>query len=80
MKEKYVCAKNVESKYGWSLAVIFGKSPKITFICGRCNKETSGRININEIHHGLLSYDRTSIKCKHCNTLNMFDVRIDRDF
>ena len=38
------------SMLNMSLSMIFGKSPKIKYLCGKCGRYNEGRLNISEIY------------------------------
>lgn len=55
-----------------SLSMMFGRSPKVNFRCGKCGNWSSGRGNIENVNRngGLL------IPCSHCGETNKIPVKL----
>lgn len=58
--------------WNMSLSQLFGKSPKINFICGECQMYNEGRIPIRAIELG-----KPFLKCSYCNTINHIPICIN---
>ena len=53
----------------WSPSIIFGKSPKITFQCGKCGIYSSVRTNIKSVD---------KVVCPYCGEINKTHLTIYR--
>ena len=51
--------------WNMSVAMIFGKSPKIKYICGKCNCYNEARIPVDAVKMG-----RPYVICNHCGEVN----------
>lgn len=58
--------------YNTSLSMLFGKSPKISYICGRCNDYNETRMSIEAI-----DVNRPYAKCKTCGAINRIPIKIE---
>ena len=63
-KPKEVNAKKWQC-FTTTLLQIFGVGPKVEFICGHCNKVTSGRVPAE-------AQGNIKLLCLHCNVINAF--------
>ena len=57
--------------YSMSISQLFGRSPKISYICGYCRNYQEGRISMKAIE-----WDSPYIECKNCFTLNKIPISI----
>ena len=62
------------SMLNMSLSMIFGKSPKIKYLCGKCGRYNEGRLNISEIY-----WEVPYLDCKYCGTTNKIPITIDEE-
>lgn len=51
------------SAWNMSIACLWGKSPKITVICGKCNYSFSGRVPV-------IRGNSAKLLCPACNEIN----------
>lgn len=68
MKVKTVQCKNFEM-WNWSPMMLLGKTPKITFVCGECEKISEGRSDT-------IGSKGAYIQCKWCGTMNTIPITI----
>ena len=64
----YEC-KNFEM-YTMSFSQLFGKTPKIKFICGNCEMYDSGRLDVEAVKWG-----KPFIRCSHCGAENYIPIK-----
>lgn len=48
-----------------SLSMLFNKSPKIKYVCGKCDSYNETRISLNAVRLG-----RPYVTCEYCNEIN----------
>ena len=60
------------SMLNMSIAELFGKSPKIKYICGNCDGYNETRIPMGSIKCG-----RPYAKCNCCGIINVIPIHID---
>lgn len=58
--------------YSMSLSSLFGISPKISYICGKCNGYNETRIPLEAVELG-----RPYSKCEICGAINKIPIRIE---
>jgi len=58
--------------YNMSLSTLFGKSPKISYICEKCNYYNETRISIRAIKSG-----SPYTQCKTCGAINRIPIQIE---
>lgn len=68
MKVKTVQCKNFEM-WNWSPMMLLGKTPKIKFVCGECEKISEGRSDT-------IGSKGAYIQCKWCGTMNTIPITI----
>lgn len=56
--------------WNMSPSMLFGKSPKVKIICGKCGKYFSERFTMP---NGNLKYPKTI--CPYCNTINEIPIK-----
>lgn len=56
--------------WNFSLSMLFGKSPKITFLCGNCGKYNYGRISMKAIQN-----HKPYMICEHCGEVNNIQIK-----
>ena len=66
VRVKYLSMKNT------SISMLFGKSPKITYVCGKCNCVNQSRISIDSIYLG-----KPYVKCEFCGEINDTGLEFD---
>ena len=62
------------SMWSMSLSQLFGYSPKINFICGKCDSYNEERIPMQAI-----ILERPYVKCKNCNEINYIPIKMDME-
>ena len=57
----------VKSLVMWSISIsmLFNKSPKIKYICGKCEAYNKTRISLT-----MIELHRPYVKCKYCGQVN----------
>ena len=70
MKEIYTCKNATMNRT--SISVLFGKSPLISYVCGKCNLYNEVRIPIRAIQ-----LDKPYVRCENCNCLNYIPVELN---
>jgi phage FluMu protein Com len=60
------------SMWNLSLSMLFGKSPKIRYICGKCNMYNETRISTTAVELG-----RPYVKCSHCGEINDTGLKLE---
>lgn len=65
---------NVKSISMWNISVsmLFGKSPKIEYICGKCGGYNKDRISMKSVRLG-----RPYVVCKYCREINNTGLILD---
>lgn len=55
----------------WNMSISqwFGKTPKISFICGECGNYSAGRIDVRAVQMGY-----PHIECKYCGEINYIPI------
>jgi hypothetical protein len=67
-----VKVKNLQM-FNLSLSMLFGKSPKIHYICGKCNSYNETRISVCAVELG-----RPYVTCSHCGEINDTGLTLGR--
>ena len=62
------------SMWSMSLSQLFGYSPKINFICGKCDSYNEERISMQAI-----ILKRPYVKCKNCNEINYIPIEMNME-
>lgn len=62
------------SMWSMSLSQLFGYSPKINFICGKCDSYNEERIPMQAI-----ILERPYVKCKNCNEINYIPIKMNME-
>lgn len=60
--------------WNMSLSMLIGKSPKVSFLCGKCDGFNEGRIPMGAVRCG-----RPWLTCMHCGETNYIPVQIGVD-
>jgi len=65
---------NVKKLQMWnmSLSMLFGKSPKINYICGKCDSYNETRISMNAVRMG-----KPYVVCSHCGEINNTKIELE---
>lgn len=58
--------------YNMSLSMLFGKSPKIKYICGKCGKYNKTRISVNAV-----KLKAPYTRCQSCGVTNLIPIVIE---
>lgn len=57
--------------WNWSPAMLFGRSPKVEFLCGKCGKYNTGRFTTRTYDH-----EGGHLWCAHCGEENIIPVTV----
>ena len=60
------------SLWSMSVSMLFGKSPKIEFICGNCGRHNTGRISIEAVER-----HKPYMICSHCGEVNNIPINLN---
>jgi predicted SprT family Zn-dependent metalloprotease len=65
---------NVKRLQMWnmSLSMLIGKSPKINYICGKCDSYNETRISMNAVRMG-----RPYVICSYCGEVNDTKITLE---
>lgn len=58
------------SMYSLSPMMLFGKTPKIKFICRACGMYNESRMPLGAVQYGL-----PTVKCDYCNEVNYIPIQ-----
>lgn len=60
--------------FNMSVATLFGKTPKIKYLCGKCGRYNTGRLDIAEVY-----WEVPFIDCKYCGATNRIPITFSEE-